>query len=255
MKWVLGVVVAGVLGAVLTGCAPDAGVVAADPSAVTEVPVSTPTPTPETVVTVVSVIDGDTIETTEGKVRIIGIDTPENGVCGADVAARMLLAAIPVGTAVTLELPDGQNPTDRHDRLLRYVTTPDGADVALDLIAAGVAVARYDSTDGYPAHPRESGYHAAQLATLAPDGSVLTVECAAAAEQTRIAAESAEPEHAAAETDPWWRAYSSCTKLKKNTVGHPIGPFDRVNDAEIYDRFAFGTGNRGDGDNDGLACE
>ena len=35
------------------------------------------------------------------------------------------------------------------------------------------------------------------------------------------------------------------------------GPFDRDDpaQAEIYEWFAFGTGNRGDGDGDGLACE
>jgi hypothetical protein len=56
--------------------------------------------------------------------------------------------------------------------------------------------------------------------------------------------------------DEWWRQYSSCTKLKKNPNGHPTGPFARDNPAEaaIYDWFAHGTGNNGDGEGDGLAC-
>ena len=43
--------------------------------------------------------------------------------------------------------------------------------------------------------------------------------------------------------------------MKKNSVGHPIGPFraDDPVEADIYDWFAYGTGNRGDGDGDGLA--
>lgn len=57
--------------------------------------------------------------------------------------------------------------------------------------------------------------------------------------------------------DRWWTRYTSCSKLKKNTAGHPTGPFrqDDPREAAIYDWFANGTGNRGDGDSDGLACE
>ncbi len=60
-----------------------------------------------------------------------------------------------------------------------------------------------------------------------------------------------------ASKDEWWYQYSSCTQLKKNRVGHPKGPFRESRRAEkpIYEWFAYGTGNRGDGDGDGLACE
>lgn len=65
------------------------------------------------------------------------------------------------------------------------------------------------------------------------------------------------PEEPAATEEAWWFQYSSCSKLKKNKVGHPTGPFraDDPDEAEIYDWFANGTGHRGDGDDDGLACE
>lgn len=118
-------------------------------------------------------------------------------------------------------------------------------------LQAGNAVARYDSTDGYPAHPREDVYHAAQLATLGAEGTVLTTACQQQA-TTQPVAFTDEPAG-----DPWWEQYSSCTKLKKNTAGHPKGPFSRDDpaEAEIYNWFAYGTGDRGDGDNDGLACE
>lgn len=263
--WGLAAVAAAVL--VLAGCA-------AEPS-----PRATPSASTaaEPAVTVDSVIDGDTIETTAGTVRIIGIDAPERGECGYDEAAALVASLLRPGDAVILQLPDGENDQDQHGRLLRYVDTVDGVDVAASVLAAGLAVARYDSADGYPAHPRETAYRAGQLATLTAAGVVSTPACAAAeaaaaqaaaeaaaaqaavdAEQARIAAEqqAAQPP-AAPSVDEWWRQYSSCTKLKKNPNGHPTGPFSRDNPAEaaIYDWFANGTGNNGDGEGDGLACE
>ncbi|MGN6127370.1 MAG: thermonuclease family protein [Humibacter sp.] len=197
-------------------------------------------------ITFVSVVDGDTIETSAGTVRIIGIDTPERGECGHDEAAAAIESQLAPGDTVKLELPAGENDQDRYGRLIRYVTTPTGADLGLLQIQGGHAVARYDSSDGYPAHPREADYHAAQLASLSPDGSVITITCEAA--------EAAPPP---APTDRWWEQYSSCTKLKKNTIGHPTGPFSRndPSQAEPYEWFANRTGNNGDGDGDGLACE
>lgn len=67
-----------------------------------------------------------------------------------------------------------------------------------------------------------------------------------------------EPAPIAAPTgDEWWRHYTSCTRLKRNEIGHPIGPFSRddPDQAAIYEWFAHGTGHDGDGDGDGLACE
>ncbi|MGC5221924.1 thermonuclease family protein [Micromonospora sp. DT81.3] len=138
------------------------------------------------------VVDGDTIETSDGTVRIIGIDAPERGVCGYAEAAALVSSLLSKADPAILELPEGQNDEDRYGRMLRHVDTAQGVDVGLSLLTAGLAVARYDSTDGYPAHPRETDYHAAQVATVAADGSVTTVACktaADAAEQARIAAE------------------------------------------------------------------
>lgn len=139
-----------------------------------------PQPGSDGEVTVEAIIDGDTIDTSVGVVRIIGIDTPERGICGSDEATRVLAAAIEIGDRVSLQLPDGQNDHDRYDRLLRYVTTADGVDVALLQLEAGTAIARYDSRDGYPAHPREQAYHDATQATMDAGGDVVTVACAAA---------------------------------------------------------------------------
>ena len=199
-------------------------------------------------------IDGDTLATSAGTVRIIGIDTPERGECGSGEAAGALRAALAPGETLTLELPAGQNDRDRHGRLLRSVAGGGIDDLGLAQLAGGHAVARYDSRDGYPRHPREDAYHAAQIASLDAEGRVLTPTCAAAAE---AAAPTTPPIASGSDGDEWWLQYPSCAALKRNTVGHPVGPFNRDAPAEAaaYQWFQFGTGHRGDGDGDGLACE
>jgi hypothetical protein len=193
------------------------------------------------------VIDGDTIKTSVGTIRLIGIDTPERGQCGHDEASAAIGRLLSPGDLVTLELPVGQNDQDSHGRLIRYVTTGAGVDLGFMQLEAGNAIARYDSTDGYPVHPRQDTYHAAQIASLGADGVVLTTSCDSPAPAPAVSPG----------VERWWERYSSCARLKKNEVGDPTGPFDRNDpaDAEIYDWFAHRTGNNGDGDNDGLACE
>jgi len=116
-----------------------------------------PAPTARTYV-VARVVDGDTIELANGAtVRLVGIDTPEVGECGFERAADRL-AALVLGRAVRL----GESDEDRdgYGRLLRYVDIGD-QDAGLRLIKEGLAVARYDSRDGYGFHPREPRYVAA----------------------------------------------------------------------------------------------
>lgn len=230
----------------LTACTP--GVLPAVPPAATPTSaagMSIDSPATRDAVTFTSVVDGDTIETSAGTVRIIGIDTPERGECGHDQSTATITTGLASGDPVTLERPAGQNDQDRHGRLIRYVTTAAGIDIGFLQLQAGNAVARYDSRDGYPAHPREEEYHATQTATVDANGSVVTVACQAAV--------AAPPPT----TDQWWQQYSSCTQLKTNEAGQPTGPFNRDDpaEAEPYDWFANRTGNNGDGDGDGLACE
>lgn len=217
------------------------------PSAPASSPAPKPVSSPSNSVAFASVVDGDTIRTSAGTVRLIGIDTPERGECGHDEASAAIGRLLSPGDSVTLELPTGQNDHDSHGRLIRYVATDAGVDVGFMQIEAGNAIARYDSTDGYPAHPREEAYRAAQIAGLAADGVVLTTSCDNPAPAPAVSPDA----------ERWWERYSSCARLKKNEVGDPTGPFDRGDpaDAEIYDWFAHRTGNNGDGDNDGLACE
>lgn len=112
-----------------------------------------------------SVIDGDTFDAERGgtreRVRIIGIDTPEREQCGYAEASAALRDAIG-GGSVTL-VSGAEIDRDTYGRLLRYVEV-DGADVGLDLIDRGLAVARYDSRSGQP-HDRERTYWAADDAS------------------------------------------------------------------------------------------
>jgi endonuclease YncB( thermonuclease family) len=113
---------------------------------------------------VTRVIDGDTIELANGQsVRVVGIDTPERGECGYDRATSNMQRLV-LGKRVRLTVSDED--TDRYGRLLRYVDVGK-RDAGLAQITSGLAIARYDSRDGYGFHPRENPYIAADQA--APD--------------------------------------------------------------------------------------
>jgi len=122
-------------------------------------PKPSPKANPNTRTAVVArTIDGDTIELSNGQsVRIVGIDTPERGECHFKTASRRM-ASLVEGKKVTLTRSDEDK--DRYGRLLRYVNVGT-TDAGLRLIKEGLAVARYDSRDGYGFHPREPRYVAA----------------------------------------------------------------------------------------------
>lgn len=253
--------------AALAGCGPDlAGggssqetvrpTTPTTPTAPTSEAPTTPTTGPQTgtEATMVSVIDGDTIVTSEGTVRIIGIDSPERGECGYGAAVAVVERLLSPGDRVELIAAPRVDDRDKYDRLLRFVEV-DGIDVGFAVLQSGNAVARYDSRDGYPVHPREKKYHDAQTAQLI-GGDVITVDCAGSSNTVAPNTSPSVP-GAATTGGEWWLQYRSCSQLKKNTVGHPKGPFNRndPSQAAIYDWFANGTGNNGDGDGDGFACE
>jgi endonuclease YncB( thermonuclease family) len=128
----------------------------AEPSPTAE-PTSKPKPTPRTSL-VSRVVDGDTIELGNGQtVRIVGIDTPERGQCGYEEASNSM-ASLVLGKRVRLSISDED--TDHYGRLLRYVNVG-SMDAGLRQIKRGLAIARYDSRDGYGYHPREDVYIAA----------------------------------------------------------------------------------------------
>jgi endonuclease YncB( thermonuclease family) len=117
--------------------------------------------------TVFNVVDGDTVDVragngTQERVRIIGIDTPERGECGFTEASAAM-ASLVQGEQVDL-VAGARDDRDRYDRILRYVDVG-GRDAGLALIDQGLAIARYDSRDGYGRHDRETAYVAADRAT------------------------------------------------------------------------------------------
>ena len=116
-----------------------------------------PTAGNTTTARVTKIVDGDTIRTTKGTIRLVGIDTPERGRCNAAKATAKTRKLVPVGSRVTLTRPAGNNNKDRYGRLLRYVSR-NGVDVGGALIKAGLADARYDSRDGYPRHAKQTRY-------------------------------------------------------------------------------------------------
>ena len=130
-----------------------------------------PPPAPVTT-KVTTVIDGDTVETTDTAgtvltIRIIGIDAPEMDSCEG-LAAAKAMTAIALNHTVTLPLGGDGEDLDKYGRSLRYVDLSNtGTDAGMALIQQGHAVARYDSRDGYGKHTREGSYIAADA--LAPN--------------------------------------------------------------------------------------
>ena len=117
---------------------------------------------------VVHVVDGDTVKLANGEhVRLIGIDAPEDGVCGCGLDQE----AHPPGRRAPSRLVRGTDNRDKYDRLLRYVDRG-GVDAGLAMIQSGLAIARYDSRDGYGEHPRQRAY-------LKADRKAANVECTA----------------------------------------------------------------------------
>lgn len=144
-------------GFVLTGCTPVAIPSQAEPVV--------------SVVEVVAVVDGDTIDVTGedgiARVRLIGIDTPEIG-RGGEVSecyaeeARTFLDELLYGQEVELISDATQADVDKYGRLLRHVYVGD-VDAAEAAIAAGAGYEyTYDT-----AYERQDEYRAAEDAAVA----------------------------------------------------------------------------------------
>lgn len=98
-------------------------------------------------------IDGDSVRVGGTTVRLLGIDTPEYGRCGSRAATKATRNLIADGVRIRHVMGK-----DKYGRTLAYLQTADGRDVGKVLLRRGLAVARYDSLDGYPAHPKQSAY-------------------------------------------------------------------------------------------------
>ncbi len=83
------------------------------------------------------VIDGDTLETGQGRVRLFGVGAPESGErCAAEATARLNDLA---GDSVRLQ--NGPRLFDRVGRMLAYVYTEDGFSIDEVLVREGLAQA------------------------------------------------------------------------------------------------------------------
>ena len=133
-------------------------------------PTPAPTPVP---VSLIRVIDGDTIEVAIGgqkdKVRYIGINTPESGEPCFDEATDFNTDLLSKGM-LTLALDKSER--DRYDRLLRYVYAGDTF-VNAELVAQGYALAA-----DYPPDSEHANEFAAleQQARIAKRGCLFSGE-------------------------------------------------------------------------------
>ena len=91
-------------------------------------PQAAPTPQPSTrprlqAARVARVIDGDTLETADGRrIRLVQIDAPESsGECYGAQATAALEALLPAGSRIGLERDPELDDVDRYGRQLRYV--------------------------------------------------------------------------------------------------------------------------------------
>ena len=107
---------------------------------------------------VVRWVDGDTVVTNKGTIRLIGVDTPEKGKCGSAKATRIANSTAPIGSAIRLGNPRSVDNRDRYNRSLRYVVRKStNVDISAKQIRGG-SKARYDSQDGYDWHPNQAKY-------------------------------------------------------------------------------------------------
>lgn len=133
-----------------------------------------PSPSGAEVVTVLSIIDGDTLTVAladggTDTVRLIGINTPEFGECFYDEATGAMAALAPPGSqiAMTVDVSD----RDQFDRLLRYLWVGQMS-VNEELVRRGAAIARRYPPDTAMADRFETAQASARSAELglwAPD--------------------------------------------------------------------------------------
>ena len=216
----------------------------------TEAPTTTAPP-----VRVVAVVDGDTVDLSTGeRVRVIGIDTPEQGQpCFSE--ASVALADLVMNQVVTVT-PGARDDRDTYGRLLRYLDV-NGVDAGRALIERGLAIARYDSRDGYGGHPREAEYVAADEASppacVPPTTPAQTPVPAVTPTPTPVPAPAPTPQPPAAIAPP---AGSACDQSYPDVCIPPAPPDLDCGDIP-YRRFrVVGADPHGfDRDRDGIGCE
>lgn len=148
------------LGALVAGCAAPSVDIPEAPTGISSpavAPAAAPAKTTRDSVPVLHVVDGDTFDVPEGRVRVLVMDSCERGTDGgrrATVEAHELLD----GARVVLTAEPGHD-RDRYDRLLRYVQLEDGRDYAEAMLReshTGVYAKKSDASDERTAHGRDA---------------------------------------------------------------------------------------------------
>lgn len=133
--------------ATLTGCTPTTPTTS--PSS-TQAPA--PTPAPFTA-TDGYAVDGDTLAVTidghDERVRLLGIDAPETGDCGANTAQARLQDLVD-GQPLTLTSDPVADDIDRYGRILAYIATDTHDDLAHTLLAEGLVAAWWPAREPTP---------------------------------------------------------------------------------------------------------
>ncbi|MQC48565.1 MAG: hypothetical protein DWG77_05660, partial [Chloroflexi bacterium] len=150
-------------------------------------------------------------------------------------------------------VPGARDDRDRYDRLLRYLDVG-ATDAGLELIKAGLAIARYDSRDGYGRHTREDAYVAADAATEHRCGVTNSTPAIPIA-----------PVPPAATGGLPIQVFRNCAELNAvypggvarvgvtgNTVSGQLRPFGVQ---PVFDDALYQANTARDGDKDGIACE
>ena len=84
---------------------------------------------------VTSIVDGDTFNSTAGKIRLFGIDTPERGQpCFSEAKNRIAELA-----GSTIRVEEGPGRVDGYGRLLFYAYTAQGESIDEILVMEGLA--------------------------------------------------------------------------------------------------------------------
>jgi len=116
--------------------APPIAGVSGDPTA--------PLPEGAEVVTVTSITDGDTLDVSlsdgsVGRIRLIGVNSPDSNECWVDESGRALASLVPVGNEIGMTSDISER--DDFDRLLRYLWVG-GMSINEELVRRGAAIAR-----------------------------------------------------------------------------------------------------------------
>jgi len=127
---------------------------------------------------VIAVRDGETvmIDGYSTPIRLIGVDTPDEGHCGYD-EAKAAMEELVLGREVVVSNGAFNMDQNSDGELMRYIDVPQGGepgvfnpsgDSGRDMIARGLAVATSEGRDGYT-HLRQDDYSALDATTPGPD--------------------------------------------------------------------------------------